>query len=95
DLINYYKTLSPTPQDIKNLAYALTTIKAFEKLSEIKCKTLVLTASHDRLVPKSVMYEIHKKIPNSIFKVIDKAGHESPKERAPEVNRAILNFLEN
>ena len=95
DLINYYKTLSPTPQDIKNLAHALTTIKAFEKLNEIQCKTLVLTASHDRLVPKSVMYEIHKKIPKCIFKVIDKAGHESPKEKAPEVNEAISNFLEN
>jgi proline-specific peptidase len=95
DLINYYKTLPPTPQDIKNLAHALTTIKAFEKLNEIQCNTLILTASHDRLVPKSVMYEIHKKIPNSIFKVIDNAGHESSKEKAPEVNEAILNFLES
>lgn len=93
DLIDYYKTLPPTPQDIKNLAHAFTTINAYQNLNQIRCKTLVLTASHDRLVPKSVMLEIHKKIPNSIFKILDKAGHESPKEKAPEINQIIIEFL--
>ena len=95
DLIKYYKTTPPTPQDIKNLAYSLTTQNTFKRLKEVDHKTLILTASHDKLVPKSLMLELHKEIPNSIFKVIDKAGHESIKEKAPEVNKIILKFLEN
>jgi len=39
------------------------------------------------------MLEIHKKMPNSTYKIIEKAEHESPKEKAPEVNRAIIKFL--
>jgi len=95
DLIDYYKSNPPTSQDIKNLAYALTTINVDQRLNDIKCKTLVLAASHDRLVPKSVMLGIHKEIPNSIFRIIEKAGHESPKEKAPEINQIIIEFLEN
>ncbi len=41
------------------------------------------------------MLEIHKKMPNSTYQIIEKAGHESPKEKAPEVNKIILKFLEN
>jgi len=55
----------------------------------------LLTASHDKLVPKFFVEQIHQKMPNSIFKVIDKAGHESHYSQAPEVNKIILDFLEN
>ena len=40
------------------------------------------------------MVEMHEKIPNSTLKVLDKAGHGSPKSRAPEVNNSIIDFLE-
>jgi pimeloyl-ACP methyl ester carboxylesterase len=75
------------------MANALSTHKVYDKLNEIKHKTLVLAASHDKLVPKSVMEDLHNRLPNSIFKVIDKAGHESPKEKAPYVNKTIMEFL--
>ena len=39
------------------------------------------------------MTEMKDKIPNSTLKVIDKAGHASPLSRAPEVNKAIIDFL--
>ena len=77
------------------MAYSLTTQNTFKRLKEVEHKTLILTASHDKLVPKSLILELHKEIPNSIFKVIDKAGHESIKEKAPEVNKIIFEFLEN
>jgi pimeloyl-ACP methyl ester carboxylesterase len=93
DLKEYFTTDPPTPQDIQNLAHALKTQNTFDRLHEITHKTLILAASHDRLVPKSVMLEIHEKIPNSLFKVIDKAGHEYLKSKAPEVNQIILDFL--
>ncbi len=93
DLIEYYTTDPPTPQDIRNIAYSFKTHNVYHRLHEIKHKTLLITASHDILVPKEKMLEIHKVMPNSIFKIIEEAGHESPKSRAPEVNKAIIDFL--
>jgi pimeloyl-ACP methyl ester carboxylesterase len=95
DVLKYYKTDRPTAQDIRNIASSFKTHNAYEKLSEINHKTLLLTASHDRLVPKEKMLEIHDKMPNSTYHIIQKAGHESPKEKAPEVNKAIIKFLKS
>jgi len=94
DLLEYYQTNPPTPQDIRNIASSLKTYNAFNRLAEIKHKTLLLTAEYDMLVPKAKMFEIHTKMPNSTIKVIKKAGHESPKEKAPEVNKAIIEYLQ-
>jgi len=63
------------------------------RLSEIKNETLLLAASHDRLIPKSLTVEINKRITNSILKIIDKAGHFMTVSRATEVNNIILDFL--
>ncbi|NVM43678.1 MAG: alpha/beta hydrolase [Candidatus Lokiarchaeota archaeon] len=95
DVLKYYKTDRPTAQDVRNIASSFKTNNVYEKLSEINHKTLLLTASHDRLVPKEKMLEIHKKMPNSTYHLIEEAGHESPKEKAPEVNRAIIKFLKS
>jgi len=46
-------------------------------------------------MPQSIMKEMHEKIPDSILKVIDKAGHDSPLSRAPEINNMIIEFLKN
>lgn len=94
DLIEYYMTDPPTPQDIRNIASSFKTHFASNRLHEIKHKTLLLTASHDALVPKARMLEIHKTVPNSTFKIIEGAAHESPKSKAPEINEAIIEFLE-
>jgi 3-oxoadipate enol-lactonase len=88
------KTINPsTPEDIEAQANALITHRTYERLEEIKKETLLITSSHDRVCPKSVMVEMHEKIPNSTLKVIDKAGHSSPRSRAPEVNKLIIDFL--
>lgn len=88
------KTINPsTPEDIEAQANALITHRTFERLEEIKNETLLIASSHDRVCPKSVMVEMHEKIPNSTLKVIDKAGHSSPRSRAPEVNKLIIDFL--
>jgi 3-oxoadipate enol-lactonase len=84
---------SPTAEDIEMQASALKTHDTFDRLKTIKSPTLIITASHDRLTPKSSMEEIHNEIPNSKFIVIEKAGHSSPLEKAPEVNQAIIDFL--
>jgi proline-specific peptidase len=95
DLIKENNTDPPTEKDITVQAKALATHHTFERLHEIKTKTLLIASSHDRICPQSVMKEMHEKIPNSTLKVIDKAGHGSPRSRAPEINKLIIEFLKN
>ncbi len=83
------------PQDIMNQGNAMKDHNTLEKLHQIKNYTLLLAASHDRLIPKSSMDEIHKRIPNSILKIIKNAGHFMTLSKAPEINKLILEFLEN
>ncbi|MFX1240732.1 MAG: alpha/beta fold hydrolase [Promethearchaeota archaeon] len=85
----------PTVKDIEFQAQALNTHNTFERLSEIKNKTLLITSTHDRVTPQSVMEEMHERIPNSTLKVMDKSGHDSPLSRAPEINRMIIDFFKN
>jgi pimeloyl-ACP methyl ester carboxylesterase len=93
DLIKESTINPPTHEDIDNQAAALQDHNTLELLSEIKSPTFLIAATHDRLCPKSTMEEMHRRIPNSSFEVIDKAGHSAPLSRAPEVNKLILNFL--
>jgi pimeloyl-ACP methyl ester carboxylesterase len=93
DLIKESVINPPTAKDINMQAGALKTHNTFDRLDTIKNPTLILTASHDRLTPKSSMEKIHEKIPNSTLVVIEKAGHDSPLEKTPEVNQAIIEFL--
>lgn len=95
DLIKESTIDPPTSRDIENQAHALDTHNTLERLSEIKNQTLLLAASHDRLCPKSVMVEMHERMPNSILKAIEKAGNLSPLSRAPEVNQIIIDFLKD
>ena len=67
----------------------------FDKLTEIKHHTLLIAASHDRQTPVAVMMEMDKRIPSSELKVINEAGHFMTLSRASEVNKIILDFLEN
>jgi len=89
-------TINPSrPQDIINQAEAMKTHYTFDKLGEIKHKTLLIAASHDRQTPVSIMIEMNDKMPNSKLKIINEAGHFMTLSRAPEVNEMILDFLEN
>ncbi|MFX1349022.1 MAG: alpha/beta fold hydrolase [Promethearchaeota archaeon] len=95
DLIKESAINPSRPQDIINQAEAMKTHYTLESLNQIKNETLLIAASHDRLTPKSVMIDIHKRIPNSTLKVIENAGHFMTLSRAPEVNKIILDFLRN
>ena len=89
-------TINPSrPQDVINQAEAMKTHYTLDKLHEIKNKTLLIAASHDRQTPVSIMAEMHRRIPNSELKVIHEAGHFMTLSRASEVNDIILNFLKN
>jgi len=95
DLIKESMINPSRPQDIINQAEAMKTHYTFDKLGKIRHKTLLIAASHDRQTPVSVMEEMNKKIPNSELKIIYEAGHFMTLSRASEVNKIILDFLEN
>ncbi|MHA2007311.1 MAG: alpha/beta fold hydrolase [Promethearchaeota archaeon] len=94
DLIEYYTTDPPRPQDFRNIISSLKSLNTSNRLHEINHNTLLLTASHDILVPKERMFEIHNIIPNSSIRVIENAGHESTKSEAIIVNKHIIEFLQ-
>ncbi len=93
DLINNDLADPMTPQDINNAAAAIAKHNVTDRLHEIRSKTLVLCGEKDRLASVSINKLIHEKIPNSVFKIIMGAGHGSNLEKAPEVNKIILDFL--
>ena len=93
DIIREKVTNPPRPQDIQNQIHAIKNFKSLERLKEIKNNTLLIASSHSRLHPKSVMLEMRKRIPNSVVKVIEKAGDNVELSRAPEINQLIIEFL--
>lgn len=93
DLIREKTENPPEPQDIRNQANALKEFNVLEKLREIKINTLVIAAGQDRQTPKAINVKIHEKIPNSKLIIIENSGHRSPIESAPDINRAIIEFL--
>ena len=95
DLIKEFSNAPSTPQDSKHQTNALLHFNVVEKLSTIKNKTLILTASLDRTLPKFKSELIHEKIPNSKLIILEGVGHGSSLEKAPEINKLILEFLEN
>ena len=95
DLIKEFSNAPSTPQDSKNQTNALLHFNVVEELPTIKNETLIITASHDKTLPKSKSELIHEKIPNSKLIVLEGVGHGSCLEKAPEINKLILEFLEN
>jgi hypothetical protein len=79
DLIKESTNNPATPQDIVNQAHALGSHNVTDKLHLIKAETL----------------KIHERISKSKFVVIEGASHESPQEKAPEVNKIIIEFLKS
>jgi len=86
-------SINPTrPQDYLNQAPALRQHDVIDKLSSINHETLIMCASDDMVTPKILSRLMNDKIPKSTLIEI-KGMHSTPKEKAPEINRAILNFL--
>lgn len=93
DLIEMKKMNPATPDDITSQAEALKGFDLRDKLSNVNTNTLIITATHDKTLPKLMSDIIHEKLPNSELAVIEKAGHSSIQEKAPEINNLILDFL--
>ena len=94
DLVNIDLTNPPTPGDNINAANAVKGHNVTDRLHEIKSETLIICGEKDRIATLSVQKKIHEQISNSIFQVIKDARHGVSKERALEVNKAIIDFLQ-
>lgn len=93
DLIEESAKNIATEHEIELQGNVLKVHNTKDRLKNITNPVLLLTATHDRITPKSSMEEMHELLPNSKIYVVDKAGHSSPLEKAPEVNQQIVNFL--
>jgi pimeloyl-ACP methyl ester carboxylesterase len=65
----------------------------FERLAGLSVPTLVLTGSHDRLIPNENSALIAKQIPNAKLVEIGDAGHIFFVEQPEQTNRVLLDFL--
>jgi len=93
DLIKIDNDKQVSAQDLINQAHSLLDFNSFSRLNKIKNPVLLIASSNDVLIPLSFMKEMNDVIPNSILKIIDKAGHMVNLSNAPEVNKTILEFL--
>ncbi|TFG18274.1 MAG: alpha/beta hydrolase [Promethearchaeota archaeon] len=94
DLIENQNINPITQQDIINQSNALYPPNSYDDLKKIKLNTLLIASSHDRLTTKNALIELEKIIPNSRLVIIERAGHNSPISRAPEINKIIIEFLQ-
>ncbi|MHA2394983.1 MAG: alpha/beta fold hydrolase [Promethearchaeota archaeon] len=94
DLIRIENENPWTPKDIINHSSALVSHNTLADLHKIKNKTLIVTGDKDRLAPVLSSEQVHERIPNSELKIVP-GGHYFPLEKAPEVNKIILDFLKS
>lgn len=88
------KLNNPTSiKDIENQMEAVKTHDVYEKLHNIKNEVLILAAEKDKTCPPLMNQKTHELIPNSKLIIIEKAAHQSILEKAPEVNKIIIDFL--
>ena len=93
DLIDEKINYGPTAIDLSNQTHALSTHNTYERLHEIESEVLIISAEKDKSCPKSMGEKMHELIPKSKFIVIEGAAHQDILERAPEINKFIIEFL--
>lgn len=82
-----------TPQDIKNQGNAIFNFNSLDDLHKIKSETLIMGAENDRVMSIVNQQAMQEQIPNSKLVIIEKTRHDSNLEKAPEVNKILINFL--
>jgi len=67
--------------------------KTFDRLADIRCPTLVITGSDDKIVPADNSRILAERIPGAELAVLLGAGHGYLVEKAAESNAIVLEFL--
>jgi pimeloyl-ACP methyl ester carboxylesterase len=63
-------------------------------LGKIRCRTLVLAARHDALMPLELLEELARGIPSSTLAIVERSGHMTPIEQPEEVTELLTAWLE-
>ncbi|MFX1567192.1 MAG: alpha/beta fold hydrolase [Promethearchaeota archaeon] len=71
------------------------TFDTLDKTSSIDVPCLIICGKYDQLTPVKYSKFFHDKIPNSVLHIIDKSGHGVMLEKPGEVNKAIMDFIDN
>jgi len=71
------------------------TFDTLDKTSTIKVPCLVLVGDDDKLTPVKYSRFFHEKLPRSELVIIKNAGHMVMVEKPEDVNKAIINFVNN
>jgi pimeloyl-ACP methyl ester carboxylesterase len=66
-----------------------------DRLSEIRCPTLIVHGEDDMLVPVADAHEFQRLIPGSRLLILKDTGHVPMLERPRTFNRALADFLES
>jgi pimeloyl-ACP methyl ester carboxylesterase len=64
-----------------------------DKLKEMRCPTLLISGTHDRVCCPRTAAEAARELPNGIFLAIPKCGHAPQIEKAWKINRLVVHFL--
>jgi len=65
----------------------------YDRLPQIRCPTLVISGSDDKVMPAENSSILAERIPNAELAVLPKAGHGYLVECAEESNAIVLDFL--
>jgi pimeloyl-ACP methyl ester carboxylesterase len=63
-------------------------------LAAIRCRTLVVAARHDALMPIEILEELARGIRGATLAVIEDSGHMAPLEQPQEVAKLLAEWLE-
>jgi pimeloyl-ACP methyl ester carboxylesterase len=63
-------------------------------LPRIKCRTLVIAARHDVLMPVEILEELARGIPKATLSIVEDSGHMAPLEQPQEVAELLVAWLE-
>jgi pimeloyl-ACP methyl ester carboxylesterase len=85
--------LRPPPDAFARQVQAAVSHEAYDRLPQIRCPTLVISGSDDKIVPAENSRILAERIPNAELVVLPKAGHGYLVECAEESNAIVLDFL--
>ena len=83
-----------SPQGYIGCCYAIPTIDVTDRLSEVRCPTLVISGEEDPGTPVAMAREIRAALPSSELAILPSASHLCNLEQSEAFNRVLLGFLD-
>jgi len=66
---------------------------AYDRLPQLRCPTLIISGSEDKIMPAENSSILAERIPGAELVILPKAGHGYVVECAEESNAIVLDFL--